>query len=158
MSTPFVPIAPGNSDQVINSFSGEYEFLSTFWPCTIRMYGLVFLCAEQLYQWHKLAREEDRQLMLTQVYGLDAKRFGRKCLIIPDWDDIRTGVMLTVLLAKFEQNSGLKLWLGNTRPKLLIAGNHWGDTYWGKIWTAHDWLGENHLGRLLMIVRDVLCL
>jgi predicted NAD-dependent protein-ADP-ribosyltransferase YbiA (DUF1768 family) len=34
----------------------------------------------------------------------------------------------------------------------LIEGNWWGDTYWG----VCNGVGENHLGKLLMKIRDYL--
>jgi ribA/ribD-fused uncharacterized protein len=152
------PIPPGNSEQVICSFSGENEFLSNFYACNIRMSGKVFYSAEQAYHYHKLARLADRNEIVRLADPMKAKKFSRKCEIIPDWDAIRTGIMFMVILAKFQQNGYLMNDLVKTAPALLIEGNHWNDTYWGCVWRGDrdGWVGENHLGRLLMIVRDVI--
>jgi ribA/ribD-fused uncharacterized protein len=150
------PIPPGNSDQVISSFSGAYDFLSNFHACNIRMSGKVFYSAEQAYHYHKLARLHDRNQMLALVDPMKAKKFSRKCEIIPHWDEMRTGIMFMVLLIKFQQNGYLMDALLKTAPATLIEGNHWNDTYWGCVWKGdrEGWVGENHLGRLLTIIRD----
>ena len=33
---------------------------------------------------------------------------------------------------------------------MLIEGNEWGDTFWGTC----DGIGENHLGKILMRIRN----
>jgi predicted NAD-dependent protein-ADP-ribosyltransferase YbiA (DUF1768 family) len=40
--------------------------------------------------------------------------------------------------------------LTSTAPVELVEGNWWGDTFWG----VCKGVGENHLGRLLMKIRD----
>jgi hypothetical protein len=79
-----------------------------------------------------------------------AKKLGRKCTIREDWDYIKLGIMDQILRAKFEQNPNLMAKLKATAPKELVEGNTWGDTYWG----VCRGRGENHLGRLLMKIRD----
>ena len=152
-------LPPGNSSQVISSFVDEYGFLSNFHPCLIQMGQVKFTSSEQAYHWHKLANPEDREKILKLATAWEAKKFSRKCLILPDWDDLRTGVMLSVLILKFEQNLDLKLKLLDTKPAILMEGNHWNDTFWGCVWKGEDqggWIGSNHLGRILMLIRDTL--
>ena len=61
--------------------------------------------------------------------------------------------MKEIVTAKFEQNELLRQRLKETGTAYLIEGNTWGDTFWGKV----DSKGENHLGLILMDVREELC-
>lgn len=151
----------------ITSFTKEHVFLSNFFPCPITMHGLAFPSSEHLYQWHKLLSVKDREVVRNLRTPGQAKRYSLTAPILPDWDTMRTGVMLTVVMAKFQQNPDLMLRLKATAPMLLIEGNNWHDIYWGCVpqdpsipddvpWYAEEWRGENHLGRILMIVRDYL--
>lgn len=60
--------------------------------------------------------------------------------------------MEEVVRAKFSQNPDLARRLVDTCPRELAEGNHWGDTYWGTV----NGQGENHLGKILMKVREEL--
>lgn len=44
----------------------------------------------------------------------------------------------------------LRRFLVETYPSDLVEGNTWGDTFWG----VCRGVGENHLGWILMLVRD----
>ena len=55
-------------------------------------------------------------------------------------------------MCKFMQNPELRDALLATGNSLLIEGNTWGDYFWGKV-NGH---GENHLGLILMDVREKL--
>jgi predicted NAD-dependent protein-ADP-ribosyltransferase YbiA (DUF1768 family) len=57
------------------------------------------------------------------------------------------------VLAKFEQFPYLAAKLIETGTATLVEGNHWGDTFWG---VDHEQGGENHLGKILMAVREAL--
>ena len=60
--------------------------------------------------------------------------------------------MAEIVRAKFMQNPSLKLKLAATEDVHLEEGNAWGDTYWG----VCDGIGENHLGKILMCLRESL--
>jgi len=70
----------------------------------------------------------------------------------PDWPEVRISVMESIMKAKFEQNPVLKEKLLATSDIPLEYGNYCGDTYWGTV----DGVGENHMGKVLMKVRDEL--
>ncbi len=57
-----------------------------------------------------------------------------------------------LLRQKFTTHAGLRQQLKATRPRPLVEENTWGDTFWG----VSKGQGENHLGRLLMRIRDEL--
>lgn len=79
-----------------------------------------------------------------------AKKLSKQILVVDNWHEIKLGVMKEVVKAKFDQNPKLKSLLLKTRNKILIEGNTWGDKYWGQV----DGIGENHLGIILMELRD----
>lgn len=67
---------------------------------------------------------------------------------------VKLGFMEEIVRAKFLQNPHLAGKLLATKERQLVEGNTWGDTYWGvDIRTGQ---GENHLGRILMQVRNEL--
>ena len=85
-----------------------------------------------------------------------AKRAGRTLLIRPDWEQVKIGIMKDLLVLKFSQDD-LKELLLSTRPNVLIEGNLWQDQYWGVCYCDKcKGKGQNHLGKLLMEVRDKL--
>ncbi len=134
----------------IDSFSGDYRFLSNFWPCKVRMPdGILYPSVEHAYQ---ASKTDDRRLRF-RVSRLstagEAKRFGRSLSLAPGGTTTRVDVMRTALRVKFS-NPTLLAMLISTRPANLVEGNHWGDTFWG----VCGGVGQNQLGRLLMEIRD----
>ena len=60
--------------------------------------------------------------------------------------------MHDIVYAKFSQNPILRQKLINTQDMILIENNTWNDTFWG----VCNGVGENHLGKILMEVREEL--
>ena len=60
--------------------------------------------------------------------------------------------MKRICIAKFEQNPDLKEKLLATGNKTLIEGTWWKDTFWGIDLKTGQ--GQNHLGQILMEIRD----
>jgi ribA/ribD-fused uncharacterized protein len=144
--------------QQISEFYGQLRFLSNFWPCRVDIpeTGIVFPSAEHAYQACKLPLDLPGRLdRFRQIAALpkasSAKAVGRSGPLRPDWLDVRVSLMRRVLLAKFADPALLDR-LKATAPRELVEGNSWGDTFWG----VCDGTGENHLGRLLMSLRDSL--
>ena len=82
----------------------------------------------------------------------EAKREGRKLDIdIELWNKYRLDAMELALEAKFK-DTNLRALLMATGNRELIEGNTWGDTFWGV--DKNTGQGENHLGRILMELRD----
>ena len=71
-----------------------------------------------------------------------------------DWEEIKTELMLEIVRAKFTQNEELAARLLATRDRRLVEGNTWHDVFWGV--DQRTGQGENHLGRILMQVRNEL--
>lgn len=135
----------------IDRFVGRYEFLSNFYLATITYNGLVFSSAEAAFQAQKCT-DLRVQMQFQAMSPRQAKALGRKVILRPDWEDIKLRIMYQVLQAKFNQNQNLTDALLRTAPAYIEEGNTWNDTFWG---VCHG-TGLNHLGHLLMKVRDEL--
>ncbi len=140
----------------ISEFRGEYRFLSNFYPCKVR-YGLVrWKSAEHAYQAQKtLIDDEKNRIRLCKTSG-DAKKAGYRITLRPDWDAEKLQIMEEIVRAKFIQNANLGNRLLATGDAKLTEGNWWGDTFWGAMWKEGEWVGKNHLGRILMGIREEL--
>ena len=134
----------------IDSFRGNYRFLSNFWRCTIPYMGERFPSLEHAYQAAKCSKREDVEYILTARTPGVAKARGRAIVIRPGWEEIKVGVMRELVLLKFSIHKDLSLALIDTYPAELIEGNDWGDRFWG----VCNGEGLNWLGRILMEVRQ----
>ena len=150
-------------DEPISAFTGEYHWLSNF----ARSEGLVaswqgsqhrsnapyrFVpTVEHGYQASKCVKLVDFDAIAGCPTPSAAKRMGRRVQLVSGWDEIKLDIMLALLRQKFSKGwFAAKLLETGTRE--LIEGNTWGDTYWGVCRGS----GQNHLGRLLMLVRGEL--
>lgn len=145
-----------NSPAVIDSFQGDYRFLSNFHlsPITVRV-GKVDIQAstvEHAYQALKATSAGDRIKVLSARTPGGAKRLGKEVTVRSDWEKVKKRIMRDLVLAKFTQNPKLGALLLETGEAELVEGNWWGDRYWG----VCRGVGENHLGRILMWVRATL--
>lgn len=136
---------------MINKFHGEYRWLSNFWPCTIRFNGEIYPSVEHAFQAAKSQDPVVRKEIAQAPSPGSAKRMGRRVQLRPGWDSMKQGVMLALLLVKF-QDPELQAKLLATGDEELVEGNTWGDTYWG----CCNGVGENKLGKALMQVRKIL--
>lgn len=138
----------------INSFSGEFEFLSNFYPSPIVVAGEFFPTVEHCYQAFKAEHKEDFIRIQTAAAPGLAKRMGRNIEMRPDWENIKVDVMRSALEKKFEIPE-LREKLLATGNEPLIEGNWWHDNTWGdcKCDKCAVKLGHNLLGKLLMDLR-----
>jgi ribA/ribD-fused uncharacterized protein len=143
---------------MIKSFTGEYRFLSNFYPSPMVVelppfFGLVrVLDVEHPYQAAKCTSKEDATAILSAKTPGMTKRLIRKMDQNPAFQAGKYDVMEYLVTEKFKQNLDLGDKLIATGDQELIEGNTWGDIYWG-ICRA---VGENNLGRILMDVRTQL--
>lgn len=131
----------------IRNFRNEFYFLSNMYPCNVHGYK----CAEAAFQAAKCANPADRKPFKT-MNGFDAKKMGKYVQLRPDWEEIKLDVMYAALKCKFTENAWLGKKLVATGDAYLEEANTWGDTFWGTV----GGLGENHLGKLLMVLREEL--
>jgi hypothetical protein len=111
----------------IDSFSGEFEFLSNFYPCQVMFDGVVWKSVEHAYQAAKTDSCKER----TAIYGATsparAKRLGAKVRLRKGWDQLRLGVMKELVRDKFVRSAELRQKLIYTQHAQLVEGNTWGD-------------------------------
>lgn len=137
-----------NATTKIDSFSGEYKFLSNFYEHPVALSGITYRCAEGAFQAQK---DPSRAEEFKDLSGKEAKHLGRQVHLNEHWNQVRLLVMDDVLHAKFEDPE-LRQKLLDTGDAELIEGNTWGDRYWG----VCAGTGENNLGKLLMELRKEL--
>lgn len=134
--------------KTIDSFSGEYRWLSNFWPVEVEYEAIVYPSTEHAYQAAKTLNTELRQIIAALPTAAQSKKAGAKVDIREDWEEVKVSVMLDLLHLKF-QHPDLAQKLIDTGDALLVEGNYWGDRFWGVCRGE----GRNILGNLLMRVR-----
>lgn len=170
------PALPTDAPQTpaITSFRGDYAFLSSFarLPDWISYRGLVGPTVEHIFQAAKTLDPTERGHVLNSASPMEARRRGRLITLRPDWDNVKLGVMASLVQLKFSQPRFASL-LIQTGDAPLYEGNHWCDTFWGvctcrKHATTHvldpnaptpgapSGTGLNWLGRILTINRSFL--
>lgn len=137
----------------IDSFRGEYGFLSNFYDCKVYYNGMTFKNSEAAYQAMKCFSAEEA-LSFQEHSASEAKYHGQLVKLRPDWEQVKLGIMEEIVRAKFVQNVHLAKKLVATGDAELVEGNTWGDTYWGV--DTRKKKGENHLGIILMELRSEL--
>lgn len=135
---------------MILSFRDEYFFLSNFYPVEIKLDGIVYPNAESAFQAQKTLDVEERRKFSMLKNPVQSKRFGRKVKLRDDWEEVKLDIMTEVVSQKFLQHPHLIEMLLQTGDEELVEGNKWGDRFWG----VCKGVGENHLGKILMKIRD----
>ena len=165
---------------MIDSFTGEYRFLSNFYPSEIEYQGIKYPTNEHFYVGMKVndpqiiskeasiylknldisndgaySVDEIRRLIAQIPTSGKVKRFGRLMKLRQDWDDVRLKVMNYGVRQKFTKHENLKHLLLSTGDERLIEGNTWHDNFFGTCSCSKCGnKGKNHLGKILMTVRD----
>lgn len=136
----------------IKGFIGQYNFLSNFYPFPMNYAGIHFYHSEGAYQASKCRHGTDADTIALMVSPTKAKQTGKALQRIhPDWDSMRLSTMESILRIKFSLDN-LGLYLLCTGDAYLEETNHWNDTFWG----VCRGKGENHLGKILMKIREEL--
>lgn len=134
---------------IIDSFSGDYSFLSNFYPVDVEFDGEVYPSVEHAYQAAKTYDISARELIRNAISPGRAKQLGEAVEIHSEWDKTKISIMNELLVKKF-QDPKLRIMLMNTEGSDLLEGNYWGDTFWG----VCNGVGKNHLGQILMSIRN----
>lgn len=146
---------------VIDSFRGEYAFLSNFYEHPVEFEGIVYSTNEHAFQAAKTPGTIPRLQVARAKTPSEAKRIGRTLPLRPHWDEyLRYEVMYQLVCKKFRLSFADRL--VDTGDAILIEGNTWGDTTWGctkrstPSMAGQNWQGHNLLGWMLMRVRNEL--
>lgn len=133
----------------IEGFHNEFEFLSNFVPCRVKLDGVWYPTTEHAYQAAKTLDESERVVIQKAKGPGHAKRLGQLLNIREDWDDVKEDVMRELLIQKFSQSPFMDQLLA-TEDAFLEETNWWKDTYWG----VCNGRGLNRLGYILMAIRE----
>jgi ribA/ribD-fused uncharacterized protein len=134
----------------IESFTGQYAFLSNCYPSPISFEGIDYPTVEHAYQAQKTLDLNFRRTIAEARTPGEAKRLGRHVQLRADWEQTKVHIMVKLLVLKFSDPI-LERKLLNTGTEFLIEGNDWKDTFWG--YNLGD--GKNVLGFILMKIRRV---
>lgn len=121
--------------------------------------GIKYFTSENFFQAMKIAdHRRDLRMEIAAMPPHKAKTCFRreplKFRIRDDWDSTRRlQTMRTILEFKFAPGTSWHDKLIATGDEPIIEFNNWGDTFWG--WDIRKQEGRNHLGELLMEIRDV---
>lgn len=134
----------------------ETRFLSNFFPIPIKYKNADYASVEAAYM---SAKSED---VLWKSFCQDPfnspgaiKNRSKLITIREDWADIKLSVMEECLRCKFSYPHMIEMLLA-TGNQNIVEGTTWNDRFWGVDLTETPNIGENHLGRLLMKIRDEL--
>lgn len=133
----------------IDSFNGEYYFLSNYYYSPIVFEGIHYPTVEHAFQAAKTLNNNKRLEIAKMRTPGQAKKAGRTISLRPDWEEVKFDVMKKCVKSKFEDYD-LRNRLLSTGDVELIEGNWWNDTVWG----VCNGIGQNNLGKILMEVRD----
>lgn len=132
-------------------------FLGNYEPCEVIYDQVSYKCSEAAYQAQRFTsceiKDQFCHLDGPSAWSL-ANRLKRTEKVREDWsDEIKLTIMKQVVKAKFDQNSSLKDRLIHTESAYLVE--HTGrDRFWADGGRKKN--GFNHLGRILMEVREEL--
>lgn len=147
-------------------FYNATSVFSNHYLCSFVLNNIVFNCVEQAMMYSKaklFGDEKIAKLILAEKDPQKQKMLGRKVsnFDYATWNKKGDFFVYTALKAKFTQNIELQKILVSTGEKVLAEASE-RDTKWGigislnnvRYFNEADWIGENRLGRLLMLVRN----
>jgi ribA/ribD-fused uncharacterized protein len=147
----------------ITRFRGPHRFLSNFYglepgenALRIHFGGLVFPTTEHAFVAAKVPLQALRPVIQALPTPGEAKKYLERHGLTArvDWLEVRLAVMNDLVRQKFLDHPRMSALLLTTGDEELIEGNDWGDVFWGVDFRTGE--GQNHLGRILMAVRNEL--
>jgi len=151
-------------------FGFASDFLSNFYPSPMSwcpapvvvheetgVTGMQYRTNEHFFNAHKTIDLNSRWYVASATTPAEAKRRGRAVQLRPGWDNsVRYEVMRQGLALKFA-DPVLRRLLLDTGTAELVEQTTWHDTHWGIcVCSAHGGRGLNHLGAMLMQLREQL--
>lgn len=120
--------------------------------------GILYRTSENFYQAMKLPT--DRFDLRAEIAALNpykaklALRDKKKYVWRKDWFDVQLDVMRYILNIKFAKGTSWAEKLLATGDEQIVEFNNWNDTFFG--YDINLQKGENHLGKMLMEIRESL--
>jgi ribA/ribD-fused uncharacterized protein len=139
---------------MIKEFQGEYRWLSNFAPVNIPLGNKVFRSVEHAYMSMKSVDTEWKDFCASEHNAGAVKKASKKIQLRKEWNDrFRLIIMRDLLYIKFNKEP-YKSKLLATGNQNIQEGNRWNDKFFGVC--LKTGYGENHLGRIIMQIRDKL--
>lgn len=132
-----------------------YGCFSNFSPHPIHLQGKHWSTVEHYYQAQKFVGTADAAV-IPEIHAAltpeQAAALGRDRTrqVRSDWEQVKTQVMREAVLKKFLTHLDIQAILVSTGDRLIVE-NSPTDCYWG---CGQDKTGQNHLGKILMSVRQ----
>ncbi len=132
-----------------------YGCFSNFSPHGVFLQGKHWQTVEHYYQAQKFVGTAEAAI-IPVIHAVktpeEAAALGRDCTrqVRPDWEQVKISVMREAVLQKFLTHKDIQAILLATGDTLLVE-NSPTDYYWG---CGVDKTGQNHLGQVLMSVRE----
>ena len=138
---------------MIYEFRGNFNWLSNFYPCKVIYKDNEFNSVEQAYMFAKNDTSGDWLNFCLNNSPAMCKAQSKLIKIRDDWDSVKLKIMEDLLFQKFNQEP-FKTKLIETGNRNIVEGNFWGDIFWGVNLKVNPNYGENHLGRIIMKIRE----
>ncbi len=134
---------------MIDRFDGQYRFLSNFYTEKFIYHGYTWKSVEHAFQAFKFYPDKERMSLVCEAATPgEAKKLGRQFGMRNDWEAVKIPIMTDLVRNKFYTRY-LADRLVETGDEELVEGNSWKDFFWG----VCNGVGENHLGKILMMIR-----
>ena len=133
--------------EVISCFDNEFAFLSNAYNSDILCQGLTYKNAESAYQAQKSSNIVMKRAF-TDISANKAKAIGKLLVLPENWNPVVE--MEAVVFKKFKQNKDLAELLIATNDAMIAPNGI------GAFWGVENGNGENHLGVILMKIRETL--
>jgi len=150
-----------SSTGTIERFRGDHYFLSNMYELSTWLEtpeGIAVPTSEHAYQSARFADDFARRAVARARDGKEAKSFAHELIEqgmpqLENWETVKVDIMESIVREKFRCNLILAEELAATGQLGLFEGNTWGDNFWG-VSPVGSRNGYNHLGRILMTIRD----
>lgn len=141
---------------VIDRFTGDHHWLSLFAPGGASFDGDRYPTRAHAYAAAKTLDPQARADIAAASTPAEARQLGRCVDRRPDWNQSRAAAMWKVLAAAFNA-ADLAGRLEGTGSALLVEGNQHHNRLWGtcRCIEHQEVIGDNQLGRTLMVIRSV---
>lgn len=139
---------------MIKEFQGNYRWLSNFAPVDIQIDNRIYPSVEHAYMAMKAPDNDEWKNFCANKSNSagKVKKASRAIKLRHDWnDELRLILMSGLLMIKFTQEP-FRSQLISTGNQNIQEGNYWNDKFFGICLKTGE--GENHLGRLIMNIRD----
>lgn len=134
--------------------SPEHAFLSNFAIVEVEYKGKLYSSVEHAFQSAKCKDPEWKlKCQDDKITPGKIKSLAKLVKAVDGWQQLKLGVMKELVKKKFEQEP-FKQQLIDTGHIHIQEGNHWYDSFWGV--RTDNGKGQNHLGRIIMDIRDEL--